>query len=38
MANTEIYHYEVVAFSGKYEWIFKVPTKDTQLDIVDNGI
>lgn len=26
MANTEVYHYEVVSFSGNYEWTFNIPT------------
>lgn len=38
IANTEIYHYEVLMFGGNYEWTFKVPTKNTQADIVDNGL
>jgi hypothetical protein len=38
IANTEIYHYEVVTFGGNYEWTFNIPSEDTKKDILGKGL
>lgn len=38
IANTEIYHYEVMTFGGNYEWTFNIPTEETKQDIVGKGL
>ena len=38
LANTELYHFEVVRFSGRHEWTFDVQSDDAKVDLSQHGL